>query len=125
MLGPTEAAQTHLSETRGGRIVQHQLVPLLRQSAYSLPAGYEDTNDAVRLAKDPAMRVIVGWRGTDKQPASTNTMSRLSVARGLGTGAQYSARSTVSYSGTKRRISPPSPTAHITGPSGVSSTLTS
>ena len=36
----------------------------------------EDTNDAERLAPDPAMRVIVGWQGTDKQAASTNTMSR-------------------------------------------------
>ena len=34
------------------------------------------TYDAERLAQDPAMRVIVGWQGTDKQAASTNTMSR-------------------------------------------------
>ena len=46
------------------------------QSVYSRLAGYEDTNDAERLAQDPAMRVIVGWQGTDKQAASTNTMSR-------------------------------------------------
>ena len=52
------------------------LLPLLRQSVYSRLAGYEDTNDAERLAQDPAMRVIVGWQGTDKQAASTNTMSR-------------------------------------------------
>ena len=51
-------------------------MPLLRQSVYSRLAGYEDTNDAERLAQDPAMRVIVGWQGTDKQAASTNTMSR-------------------------------------------------
>ena len=43
---------------------------------YRRLAGYEDTNDAERLAQDPAMRVIVGWQGTDKQAASTNTMSR-------------------------------------------------
>ena len=59
-----------------GRNVQHRLLPLLRQSVYSRLAGYEDTNDAERLAQDPAMRVIVGWQGTDKQAASTNTMSR-------------------------------------------------
>ena len=56
--------------------MQHPLLPLLRQSVYSRLAGYEDTNDAERLAQDPAMRVIVGWQGTDKQAASTNTMSR-------------------------------------------------
>ena len=72
----TETATTHLRESRTGRNVQHQLVPLLRQSVYSRLAGYEDTNDAERLAQDPAMRVIVGWRGLERQAASTNTMSR-------------------------------------------------
>ena len=75
-LGLTETASECLQESRGGRNVQHRLVGLLRQSVYSRLAGYEDTNDAERLAQDPAMRVIVGWQGTDKQAASTNTMSR-------------------------------------------------
>ena len=75
-LGLTETATACLQESRGGRNVQHQLVPLLRQSVYSRLAGYEDTNDAERLAQDPAMRVIVGRRGPERQAASTNTMSR-------------------------------------------------
>ena len=49
---------------------------LLRQSVYSRLAGYEDTNDAERLAQDPTMRIIVGRRDTDRSAASTNTMSR-------------------------------------------------
>ena len=62
---------------RGGRNVQHRLVGLLRQSVYSRLAGYEDTNDAERLAQDPTMRIIVGRRGGPERPAaSTNTMSR-------------------------------------------------
>ena len=72
----TEAAPTYLRETRGGRNVQHELVPLLRQSVYSRLAGYEDTNDAVRLARDPAIQAVVGWRALGKQAASTNTLSR-------------------------------------------------
>ena len=75
-LGLTETADECLQESRGGRNVQHRLVGLLRQSVYSRLAGYEDTNDAERLADDPAMRVVVGDRGIDRPAASTNTMSR-------------------------------------------------
>ena len=76
-LGLTETASECLRESRGGRNVQHRLVGLLRQSVYSRLAGYEDTNDAERLADDPTMRVIVGRRGGPERPAaSTNTMSR-------------------------------------------------
>ena len=72
----TEVAPTYLRETRGGRNVQHEIVPLLRQSVYSRLAGYEDTNDALRLARDPAMQAVVGRRALEKQAASTNTLSR-------------------------------------------------
>jgi len=75
-LGVAEMARDHLKESRTGRNVQHQLVPLLRQAVYSRLAGYEDTNDAERLAQDPAMRVIAGWRRPEKPAASTNSMSR-------------------------------------------------
>ena len=75
-LGLTETADECLQESRGGRNVQHRLVGLLRQSVYSRLAGYEDTDDAERLADDPTMRVVVGDRGIDRPAASTNTMSR-------------------------------------------------
>jgi hypothetical protein len=91
-LGLTEMAQIYIEDTRGGRNVQHELVPLLRQSVYSRLAGYEDTNDAVRLARDPAMQAVVGRRALEKQAASTNTLSRFETEvlvtednlRGLG-----------------------------------------
>ncbi len=87
-----EVAPTYLQETRGGRNVQHELVPLLRQSVYSRLAGYEDTNDALRLARDPAMQAVVGRRTLEKQAASTNSLSRFETEvlvnednlRGLG-----------------------------------------
>ena len=73
-LGLTETANECLQESRSGRNVQHRLVGLLRQSVYSRLAGYEDTNDAERLAQDPTMRIIVGRRGGPERPAaSTNT----------------------------------------------------
>ena len=74
-LGLTETANECLQDSRGDRNVQHRLVGLLRQSVYSRLAGYEDTNDAERLADDPTMRVVVGDRGIDRPAASA--MSRI------------------------------------------------
>ena len=71
-LGLTEIAEDYLQESRTGRNILHHLVPLLRQSIYSRLAGYDDTNDAVRLSQDPAMRVIVGWQGSERKGASTS-----------------------------------------------------
>jgi hypothetical protein len=75
-LGLTGVAPAYLRETRGGRNVQHELVPLLRQSVYSRLAGYEDTNDAMRLVRDLAMQAVVGRRALEEQAASTNALSR-------------------------------------------------
>jgi hypothetical protein len=75
-LGLTEIAEDYLQESRTGRNIRHQLVPLLRQSIYSRLAGYDDTNDAERLAQDPAMRVVVGWQGSERNAASASEMGR-------------------------------------------------
>ncbi len=75
-LGLTRIADDCLQESRSGRNIRHHLVPLLRQSIYSRLAGYDDTNDAERLAQDPAMRVVVGWQGSDRNAASTSEMGR-------------------------------------------------
>ena len=73
-LGLTKLAGLRLADTRTGRNIQHDQVALLRQSVYSRLAGYEDTNDAERLAVDPAMRAV-GGRRSEKPAASTNTLS--------------------------------------------------
>jgi hypothetical protein len=75
-LGLTSIACDYFQESRTGRNIQHQLVPLLRQAIFSRLAGYDDTNDAQRLAQDPAMRVVVGWQGSERNAASTSEMSR-------------------------------------------------
>jgi len=65
-LSLTDSADDFLKESRTGKNILHKLIPLLRQSIYSRLAGYDDTNDADRLSKDPAMRVVVGWKGPHK-----------------------------------------------------------
>jgi hypothetical protein len=76
----TEVGPTCLRETRGSRNVQHEIAPLLRQSGYRRSArylaGYEDTNDALRLVGGPARQAAVGHRSLEKQAASTKTLSR-------------------------------------------------
>jgi hypothetical protein len=75
-LSLTDSAGDFLRDGRTGKNIRHKLIPLLRQSIYSRLAGYDDTNDADRLSQDPAMRVVVGWKGSDEKAASTSEMSR-------------------------------------------------
>lgn len=77
-LGLTAEAELALTDSRVGQNKRHSLVALLRQSIYSRLAGYEDVNDAERLACDPAMRQLVGGRArqSDKQAASPSEVGR-------------------------------------------------
>ena len=75
-LSLTDSADEFLKESRTGKNILHQLIPLLRQSVYSRLAGYDDSNDADRLSQDPALRVVVGWKGPDRNAASTSEMGR-------------------------------------------------
>ncbi len=78
VLSLTEMGAEVLSDLRLGTNKQHGLVPMLRQSIYSRLAGYEDVNDAERLAVDPAMRHVVGGRAAqaNKEAASTSGVGR-------------------------------------------------
>ena len=75
-LGLTDLAGAALSECRRGKNTRHLLTGLLRQSVFGRLAGYEDVNDADRLAHDPAMRAVVDRGGLDRQAASTSQMGR-------------------------------------------------
>ncbi|MCZ6760018.1 MAG: transposase, partial [Gemmatimonadetes bacterium] len=72
----TQLACKELSETRTGRNIRHQMHSLIRQSVYSRLAGYEDVNDAERMAQDPVMRMICGLKDFDYNAAGSTTMAR-------------------------------------------------
>lgn len=57
-LGLEAIIAEHLSDSRHGLNTQFGCSDLLRQSIYSRLAGYEDLNDAERLASDPTFRLI-------------------------------------------------------------------
>src|ERR687897_2487867 len=61
-LGLTELAGEALAHTRTGQNSRHTLIAQLRQAVFGRLAGYEDVNDADRLAHDPALRWVVGGR---------------------------------------------------------------
>ena len=66
-----------LRDNRTGKNTVHRLDGLFRQSVFGRLAGYEDVNDADRLALDPVMRQVVGGRAVDTQAASASLMGRL------------------------------------------------
>lgn len=74
MIGLTEFGGSQLIDWRTGSNIQHTMAGMLRQSVFSRLARYEDTNDAERLAIDPAMRYVVGGRARKKSAASKSQM---------------------------------------------------
>ncbi len=72
-LGLTEIATGLIADPRTGRNGRHRLAGLLRQSVFSRLAGYEDVNDADRLARDPVMRQLIGGRAVKAGAASARS----------------------------------------------------
>ncbi len=73
-LGLSAVIERHLADPRTGRNRQFPLSDLFRQSIYSRPAGYEDTNDAERLAEDPAFRMLASRERRETSVALTSTL---------------------------------------------------
>jgi hypothetical protein len=73
-LGLEKLIEEHLSDSRQGLNKQFTLADLLRRSVYSRLAGYEDLNDAERLAADPTFRLISSQRVWDRGAALTSTL---------------------------------------------------
>src|ERR1044072_4594551 len=75
-LGLTDLAGEVLADTRTGQNSRHTLTAQLRQAVFGRLAGYEDVNDAERLAHDPALRWVVGGRAVMQTAASTSQIGR-------------------------------------------------
>lgn len=72
-LGFSELIEQHLTDSRG-KNTQLPLADLLRQSIYSRMAGYEDVNDAERLAHDPTFRLIGSEKVWERGAALTSRL---------------------------------------------------
>ena len=72
-LGLSALIERPLTDPRTGRNRQFPLADLFRQSIYSRLAGYEDTNDAERLAEDPAFRMLASRERRESSIALTST----------------------------------------------------
>ena len=73
-MGLGELIAEHLSDLRKGKNTQLPLADLFRQSVYSRIAGYEDVNDAERLAQDPTFRLIGSEKTWDRGAALTSRL---------------------------------------------------
>jgi hypothetical protein len=75
-LGLHEMASWELRDNRTGKNARHNPLAMFRQSQFGRIAGYEDINDADRLAGVPVMRLITRHRDFDRCAASENQMGR-------------------------------------------------
>ncbi len=75
-LGLTGMMAEFLLDPRTGLNTRHTLMGQFRQSVYSRLAGYEDTNDAEQLCRDPSIRQVVGGRAKKHKAASSSQMGR-------------------------------------------------
>jgi len=73
-LGLDALIERHLTDPRTGHNRQFPLADLFRQSIYSRLAGYEDTNDAERLAEDPTFRMLASRERRETSVALTSTL---------------------------------------------------
>ena len=80
-LGLTSALADGLRDDRQAGKVQHELRELITQRVMALALGYEDANDAARLASDPIHKLLVGRDPVDGEDlASQPTLSRFENA---------------------------------------------
>ena len=80
-LGLGQLIDEHLTDSRQGSNKKFPLADLRRQSVYSRLAGYEDVNDAVRVAADPTFRLIGSKKNWDRGGALTSRLQSFEAER--------------------------------------------
>jgi hypothetical protein len=85
-LGLTEAIVACVTDARKPGKVIHSFRDLMRQRVFGIACGYEDCNDAERLAEDPMQKLLVDRDTIEGSAlASHSTLSRFE--NGLGSKA--------------------------------------
>lgn len=73
----TQALARCLDDPRDPDRLTHELITLVRQRLFSIALGYEDTNDAATLRRDPALKAMSGrLPESNDDLASQPTLSR-------------------------------------------------
>ena len=82
-LGLTEAIAACVDDARQPGKVIHRFHDLVRQRVFGIACGYEDCNDAERLAEDPMQNLLVDRDAIEGSAlASQSTLSRFENALG-------------------------------------------
>jgi hypothetical protein len=80
-LGLTSALAACMRDDREPGKVRHELSEVITQRVMAIALGYEDANDAARLASDPIHKLLVGRNPVDGEDlASQPTLSRFENA---------------------------------------------
>jgi hypothetical protein len=84
-LGLSALIAEHLTDSRG-KNTQLPMADLLRQAVYSRLAGYEDVNDAERLAQGPTFRLMGSERIWERGAALTSRLQSFEGEDGWAAG---------------------------------------
>jgi hypothetical protein len=79
-LGLTSALAACLREERQPGKILHEMEELLTQRVMGMALGYEDANDAARLACDPVHKLLVGRDPIDGEDLASQELLRMSEA---------------------------------------------
>lgn len=75
-MGMISSIAESLTDRRDGSRVKHEIEELLSQRIFGIACGYEDGNDAARIAADPVMKTLAGRDPFGEDLASQPSISR-------------------------------------------------